>query len=340
MARKRHKRDDPAPLPDELPMLSAVVANPGDEDVKLVYSDWLEEKGDRRGPFLRKFVRALQSGKDLPGGRGISAVWQEMAGLNLLRRIFESGLVEYRARIMGLARPALALTSKASSESRIAVGTTKLGGTPELPAGARWPRCDQGPLEFLAQLDLAEFHNTFAGRALPPAGLLSFFSYHNYPEAEYGDGREGPFGYVDGLRVLHTEDTSRLHRLDPPEDLTDDLGPPRKPCRIAFTQTLDLPEPDDTWSDRYGLKPAQLETLRDAGAFGPAGEADHQLFGYSHVTVLVQDPIPGPEWQLLIRFSSDDKLGWGWGDGHHLFWYIKTADLQRGYFEDTRAIDG
>lgn len=36
--------------------LQAIVANPGDEDLRLVYMDWLEERGDPRAEFLR--VRA------------------------------------------------------------------------------------------------------------------------------------------------------------------------------------------------------------------------------------------------------------------------------------------
>jgi hypothetical protein len=68
--------------------------------------------------------------------------------------------------------------------------------------------------------------------------------------------------------------------------------------------------------------------------------AEHQLFGYSHVTVLASDPIPGPEWEQLLRFNSDDKLEWGWGDGHRLFWYIRSADLKERRFDNTAAIDG
>ncbi|MBY0526306.1 MAG: DUF1963 domain-containing protein [Gemmataceae bacterium] len=328
-----------APLPGETGMLSAVVQDPQDDHVKLVYADWLEEKGDPRGAFLRQFVHAVQMGKKPPAGRGISAGWQEMVGLSLLRRICASQFAEYRTTIMELARPALAMTAKGCPESRIATGATKFGGLPDLPPGSVWPRCEQGPLEFLAQLDLVEFHTTLAGRALPPKGLLSFFMYHNYPEDEYGNGREEPTVDKGGLRIIHTEDTSRLTRLAAPDDLDEDLGQPKKPCQVKFVELLDLPEPDDTWSDRYGAAFPQLE-MEDELDFGRLRGANHQLFGYAHVTVLVQDPIPGPDWQLLIRFSSDDNLNWGWGDGHHLFWYIKTDDLKKGRFDNTQAIDG
>jgi uncharacterized protein (TIGR02996 family) len=339
MAESRKTADLLAPLPGEFDMLSAVVSELSNDQVKLVYADWLEEQGDLRGAFLRQFVSAVQTGKQLPGGKGISPAWQEMVGLTLLRRLCDGGLAESRARIVELAQPALAMNTKVRPESRIAVGATKFGGKPDLLPGSEWPRCDRGPLEFLAQLDLAEFHQTLAGRALPPKGLLSFFMYHNFPEDDYGDGREEPPVRTGGLRIIHTEDIVKLTRLDPPDDLTENLGRPRNTCRITFREVLDLPPLDDAWSDRYGPAFPVLES--DHGLRpDPLRTANHQLFGYARVGVLVQDPIPGPGWQHLIRFNSDRKLNWGWGDGHRLFWYIKTADLRAGRFTDTRAIDG
>jgi uncharacterized protein (TIGR02996 family) len=330
MAKSRKPTDRVAPLPGEAAMLSAVLSDLRDDDVKLVYADWLEEQGDRRGAFLREFVHAMQNGKKLPAGADISPEWQEMVGLSILRRVCEGGLAAHRAAIMALAMPALAIAIKPRSESQIALGRTKFGGLPHLPRGAPWPRCERGPLEFLAQLDLAELQQTFAGRALPGAGLLSFFMYHHYSNDQYGG--------AGGLRIIHTEDPAGLVRLDPPDDLTEEIGRPSTPCRLSFTELLDLPDADETWVDRYGTGFRQSTSRPDLSS--ALWQADHQLFGYAHVTVLGQDPIPGLDWQQLIRFSSDRTLKWGWGDGHHLFWYIKKNDLQRGYFEETEAIDG
>jgi uncharacterized protein (TIGR02996 family) len=336
MAKSPKGKDVPAPLPGEMDLLAAVVADPADDQVKLVYADWLEERDDPRGTFLRKFVQAVQKGKKPPAGAGISAAWQEVAGLSLLRRLCAAGLAEHRARIMALAPPTLAFVTRPARDSHIAVGRTKFGGRPHLPAGIDWPRCSRGPLEFLAQLNLSDFKQTVTGRALPPSGLLSFFMYHNYPEDQHsGEG---------GLRIIHTPDTSRLAPLDPPRDLTADLGRHEETCTVSFTECLDLPDPGRTGSEGYGPA-ADHPALADGGDddvlwSDSLQEADHHLLGYAHVSVLLDDPIPGPDWQLLIRFTSDDKLSWGWGDGHHLFWYIKTADLKRGHFDDTQAFDG
>ena len=47
-------------LPGEADVLANVLADLSDHDAKLVYADWLEERDDRRGPLLRKFVTAYQ----------------------------------------------------------------------------------------------------------------------------------------------------------------------------------------------------------------------------------------------------------------------------------------
>ncbi|MFK8113410.1 MAG: TIGR02996 domain-containing protein [Rubripirellula sp.] len=38
---------------DRLPFLRQIIADPDDDDHRLVYADWLEEHGDRRGEFIR-----------------------------------------------------------------------------------------------------------------------------------------------------------------------------------------------------------------------------------------------------------------------------------------------
>jgi uncharacterized protein (TIGR02996 family) len=40
-------------MPDDAAFLSAILADPSDDLVRLVYADWLEEHDDPRGPFIR-----------------------------------------------------------------------------------------------------------------------------------------------------------------------------------------------------------------------------------------------------------------------------------------------
>jgi hypothetical protein len=272
-------------------------------------------------------VDAVQKDRKLPDPGDASTAWLEIVGVPLVNLLRSLGLEEHRAAVFARARPAVAITTEPSDDSRLPVGGSTFGGLPSLPRGSAWPRCKRAPLEFLAQFDLEELSQTVAGRALPSTGLLSFFMYHNYPEDQYG-GSKGR-GVPGGLQILHTPAGADLIALDPPDDLTEDLGQPRRPCRLSLVDALDVPDGDESW-------PEFEESLRP----GLLNRADHQLFGYSHITVLAADPTPGPKWEQLIRFNSDRSLSWGWGDGHRLFWYIRSADLRARRFGATVAIDG
>lgn len=327
--------DPAAVLPGEGELLAAVVANLADHTPKLVYADWLEEHNDPRGAVLREFVRAVQGGGPLPTTDGLSAGWCETVGHRLVERVREFDLEPFLDRLLALARPVLELNEvMLVDETVIPPGGSKLGGRPALPRGAAWPRSDRGPLRFFAQFDLADLHPTAGGRPLPAAGLLSFFTYQNLPEDRHGDPR-----------VIFTPPGVDLGLLDPPDDLAEDLGRPGRPATFKLRESLDLPQATEPWEERIGLPgdaAADRWEVRDRYWNLLLAQRDiaHVLFGYARPRHLASDPIPSLEWEQLVSFRSDDDLGWGWGDGHELFWYVRTADLMAGQFDRTVEADG
>jgi carbon storage regulator len=55
-----HREGWPQPRPfslEEAAFFQAIAADPGDEDIRLVFADWLEERGDPLGEFLRTQCR-------------------------------------------------------------------------------------------------------------------------------------------------------------------------------------------------------------------------------------------------------------------------------------------
>lgn len=48
--------------PDDEPFIRAIVDTPGDDTPRLVYADWLDDRGDPRGAYLRAEVGALRTG--------------------------------------------------------------------------------------------------------------------------------------------------------------------------------------------------------------------------------------------------------------------------------------
>ncbi len=50
-------------LVEEQQMIDAVLADPHSDEARLVYADWLEERGDSRGGFLRAELSFAAAGK-------------------------------------------------------------------------------------------------------------------------------------------------------------------------------------------------------------------------------------------------------------------------------------
>lgn len=69
-----------------------------------------------------------------------------------------------------------AAVKQAPSQSRL--GTSRLGGLPDLPAGTDWPAIDGEPLSFILQIDLGAVPRRTRGM-LPASGLLSLFLGRN-----------------------------------------------------------------------------------------------------------------------------------------------------------------
>jgi uncharacterized protein (TIGR02996 family) len=88
-------------MSEEAAFLRAVQANPNDVAVRLVYADWLEERGDPRGEYLR-IACALSSPTTTPSGKGPkprprrATLW---ARLQTLRPTLD---IKWLARVGGL----------------------------------------------------------------------------------------------------------------------------------------------------------------------------------------------------------------------------------------------
>src|SRR5687768_13472578 len=105
-------------LDGEREWIASVVANLLDDDRKLVYADWLEDRGDKRSAFLRQYVAALRSmdPDDFPSARGLSEEWLELIGYQLARLIAVAALAEKKATYFRLARPALRMVTASRAD--------------------------------------------------------------------------------------------------------------------------------------------------------------------------------------------------------------------------------
>jgi uncharacterized protein (TIGR02996 family) len=312
--------------------LTQVVANLADDDVKLVYADWLEERGDDRSRFLRAFVAAARSMSpaDFPTADGLPEEWLELIGYRLLERAATAGLPELKDRLLRLARPALRMKKLATDDQDLAICASKIGGLPDLPHDFRWPpggdchaiyNDDTGGTErlagFLAQINLADVAHAQAARDLPKTGLLSFFSFQDI-ENDNPD--------AIGAKAIFFPGPAGLMRTEPPLPLTEG-NRVIPPCRLLFEETLDLPDTSDgPWSEE--LKPDP-----DADYDEVLDHFRHLNFwnflGYGRATT-GDDPTPSKEWRHLVVLENSV--------GCRLHVQLSQANLTAGNFSEIALV--
>ena len=75
----------------------------------------------------------------------------------------------------GIAEPCLQFRTQPIQEHELSLGSSKFGGSPELPIEVPWPTWNGWPLDFLLQLDCSEIPPHLTSDLLPKTGWLYFF---------------------------------------------------------------------------------------------------------------------------------------------------------------------
>jgi uncharacterized protein (TIGR02996 family) len=326
MANVRSTFPDPTcRLPDEYGLLAKVLSTPHDDTAKVIYADWLEDREDPRGPFLRDWVQA-KSGKKPRVPKGISKSWLSLMGIVLDSQLqpFENAKWANAARQTAL--PSIIAKTKRSKVS-LPRGASKVGGLPDLPADTEWPEGENGPAAFVAQWNLEELAISPVGWPLPRTGLLSvFIDLVPYIE-DLGAGI---------AKVIYSPDLAELEEREPDEE-RDEMNVLRE-CSVEFREWLTIPHETSS-----ALTPFKLtkEQLYDYSAFYfdvclartsgiPSGS--HQLLG--HTCPIQASPIPAKKgWELLYQVGPDDAANLEACDGGTWYLLTKTSDLKKAKFD-------
>jgi uncharacterized protein (TIGR02996 family) len=316
---------------EEADFLAKIAADLGNHDQRLVYADWLEERGeDVKAIFVRQFVKAtrtLEPTTKVPIAESLPKTWLDMLGVPIFAGLIEYQLLHVKDIALRLARPVVAIKTTPTVEKQLRVGESKFGGSPDLPMDVEWPRCEDHPLSFLGQLALSDLRLTQAGRHLPADGLLSFFAMTEPFQPPALPRADEP----DDIRVFHYPSSTALVRRPLPQELVELQYPPNdsRPCRVSLRETWDVPEATDTGIPELdqGETNWQFSNLLRWSFY----DNEHHLLGYS-IHARTDNTAPGPDWRQLITFTSDDHLGWNWCDGEHLDVYIQEDDLRQHQF--------
>lgn len=321
-------------------------------------------------------VRAIVSEQGRPGARVPVKVPASASFERLMKAARLDGVA---TQIQPHHSPAVQLKTKALKQAgwalpgkarAPALGASRFGGWPDLPAGTEWPRWHGRPMAFVGQIDLAAAHAAQPGLRLPASGRLSFFvgcTADTYRRE--GDPRQRHLVDVmvgtepaqrDGWRVLYTDATAPLERCTWPVEPLPELF---EPCAVTFAKG-GKPLPDETTVAyaRLPLAEAQRDGYNELLAqLAPADDAPprDQLMG--HPALLQGTPpelmcelaargrspwqLPAPgdveadaivagaaEWGLLLQLTSNPAAGFGWGDGGHFYFYGRRAAMAAGDF--------
>ena len=255
--------------------------------------------------------------------------------------------------VASLVRPAIRIAI--ARAGRVATGSSRVGGTPDVPPGFEWPRKDGTPLAFLAQIDLEEVAHRLPSSPLPADGLLWFFY----------DTAEEPWGFdpahAGGSRVIYLPNPDRLALVAAPAGT-----PATFPlCRVEMEAYDDIPdlEPDEPPGDqmdeaameRYVAVRAYLSSGAHGGAHKLLGHADPvqgaMELGCEMVSagINVGDGYPerartaaveaaARSWRLLLQIDSDEEASMQWGDAGILYFWIRAEDLAARRFDRVHTI--
>jgi uncharacterized protein YwqG len=255
-------------------------------------------------------------------------------------------------------QPALRVGTWPIDEKQLAVGTSKYGGSADLPRGTPWPAWTdrQGrrrPMIFFAQIDLSLAATAApAPLELPANGLLSFFADYALDGVE---GISGLYSYEQqGIAVIHSPAGADLQRMKTPV-------PPQPSAALAMVPMWSWPH---TLPDDVELPDAEFEALdalelayeaelqKLAGQWHLSGR--HQLGGHAN---FIQHPVEEEvvqaingcfdaggfdhdrwnaakdqvkDWRLILQVHSDSGLDLMWGDAGTLYWEARRSDAAAG----------
>lgn len=257
------------------------------------------------------------------------------------------------------------MTYEADINKECPVGSSKIGGNPDLPEGFKWfyfseKPCDgvkkNLPLSFIAQINCEEVKPFDTEGLLPPKGMLYFF--YELETMTWGfdpdDKGSAKVFYYPGA-------VSDIRRADVPADLSDEYKIPEMAVNFFTKDELpDFEEFDELYSghyewDAYDEAKNEIIPLSDE-------ENINKLLGYANLiqgAMLLSceevtngintgrdTKIPESQqkqyqedckqWQLLFQLDSieTDEYGMLWGDLGKIYFYIRGEDLKNLNFDN------
>jgi uncharacterized protein YwqG len=269
-------------------------------------------------------------------------------------------LEHYFLQLKDKARNAVRLGFIAADDDRIKVGSSKIGGCPDLPEGVQWVKNKDRAFAFLAQFNLAEVTVYDIDHMLPDKGMLYFF----FDEEGFWDDNEGDEqkNDEDFIRVIFYDGDDTLKRMEEPQNMGNNVV--FSACKIKMKAQPELPgtksgyaagavsEADKKKHEKLNRKlypglvskllghpnylQEAMELMLEADAQQISFEQLDEVMNHENATrrKLQKDM---SRWHLLFQLDSEEeKSDIIWGDQGTLYFWISREDLKKRNFDKVR----
>jgi uncharacterized protein YwqG len=226
----------------------------------------------------------------------------------------------------------------------LALGDSRFGGLPDLPPNIEWPTRKRIPMEFVAQIRLADIAAHDPENDLPHTGSLLFFYNSQW----------------DSYDMSNDYNSCRVLFHDGPDSLLVRTPAPTKPWKGEYDEK---PRPAPyvhglarlTFS-RFEMPPAGVSPFIDpktklgdvwqdfhceySSTWSPAPRGgtyvENHLLGYVEGQDYVDAHENGKRDRCLLQVDSDDSAGFQWGDCDRLYFLLTDEQLKARDFSKVR----
>lgn len=241
----------------------------------------------------------------------------------LIQLVKDAGIAHRQDDVLRVARPSVRLFTT-RIEGEVPVGTSRMGGAPDLPEGVDWPRHGDVDMGFLVQLNLAEVAAVLPDSPLPRDGLLSFFAVVTADHDDYGTVG----------KVIHAPVGIPLAPLPVP-DSPEKAYAPQYPAAIELRVELSVPAPGGAAIEAVNLgeKNADNPKYWD-GVWMHRNVHDrqpcHRLLGHPDMNFTYHLG----DGDLLLQVDADDAAYFEFGDCQPLRFEMPSGALARHAWDE------
>jgi len=191
-----------------------------------------------------------------------------------LSRLSDNRLSRVAKDLLAMLQPAIRLKTFSCREDELPLGSTRVGGRPDLADDVVWPSWNGKPLVFLAQINLGDLAKFPFASVLPREGWLVFFY-----EAEQSTWGYDPKDKGSWAVIFMPDAKARLERRGLPSDILQNGF--YNLCKVQTHEIVTAMPWESPAIDRLQLsgdeRDAYFELLDEV--YGE-GEVCHQILGH------------------------------------------------------------